>query len=62
VGRPKAKEPKQQYTVMLRPSFVKEIDKLAEKADMSRSELMGNLMGMGFDDAKILDKMGFKML
>ena len=43
---------------MLRPSFVKEIDKMAEKAELSRSQFMANLIEMGFDDAKILDKMG----
>ena len=58
MARPTVKEPKQQYTVMLKPSVVKEIDKLAEKADLSRSQLMGNLIEMGLDDAKILDKMG----
>ena len=59
MGRPKVKEPKQQFTVMLRPSVVKEIDKFAVKAELSRSQLMANLIDMGLDDAKILDKMGF---
>ena len=58
MGRPKVKEPKQQYTVMLRPSVVKEIDKFAVKAELSRSQLMANLIDMGLDDAKILDSMG----
>lgn len=58
MARPKVNEPKQQFTVMLKPSVVKEIDKYAEKAELSRSQLMANLIEMGLDDAKILDKMG----
>ena len=59
MARPKIKEPKQQFTVMLKPSIVKEIDRLAEKADLSRSQFMANLIEMGLDDAKMLDKLGF---
>lgn len=59
MARPKVNEPKQQFTIMLKPSVIKEIDKLAEKIDLSRSQFMANLIEMGLDDAKILDKMGF---
>ena len=59
MARPKVNEPKQQFTVMLKPSVVKEIDKYAEKAELSRSHLMANLIEMGLDDARVLDKMGF---
>jgi len=58
MARPKVNEPKQQFTVMLKPSVVKEIDKYAVKAELSRSQLMANLIEMGLDDARVLDKMG----
>jgi aryl carrier-like protein len=58
MARPKVNEAKQPYTVMLKPSIVAEIEKLADRADLSRSQLMANLIDMGLDDARILDKMG----
>jgi len=33
MGRPKLKEPKKQYTAMLKPSVIKEIDQIADKAE-----------------------------
>jgi metal-responsive CopG/Arc/MetJ family transcriptional regulator len=56
--RPKVKEPKQQYTLMLKPSVVEEIDKLAGKLELSRSQLMSNLIESGLEDAKLLEKIG----
>lgn len=56
MARPKISEPKKQYTVMLKPSVVKEIDRIAQKVDISRSQLMANLIEMGLDDTKILEK------
>ena len=62
-GRPKAKEAKQQYTVMVKPSVIKEIDQLAKKLDLTRSQLMANLIESGMDDAKIFDDLGlFKLI
>jgi len=58
MARPKVNEAKQQFTVMLKPSLIVEIDKYAEKAELSRSHLMANLIEMGLEDVKILDKMG----
>ena len=58
MARPKSKEPKQQYTVMLKPSIVKDIDRIADKLEISRSQLMANLIDSGLDDARILDKLG----
>ena len=58
MARPKVKEPKQQYTVMLKPSTVKQIDALAQKIELSRSQFMSNLIEMGLDDAKMLDRFG----
>ena len=63
MGRPKLKESKKQYTIMLKPSVVSEIDKLAKKLDMTRSQLMGNLVESGLDDAKMIDNLGlFKIV
>ena len=56
--RPKAQELKKQFTVMLKPSAVQEIDRLAKKLELSRSNLMGNLIEMGLEDAKVLDRSG----
>ena len=56
--RPKVEEPKKQYTLMIKPSMVQEIDRLAKKVQLSRSQLMVNLLGMGLEDAKVLEKSG----
>jgi hypothetical protein len=58
MARPKLQDPKKQYTVMLKPSTVQEIDRLARKLDLSRSQLMSNLIQMGLDDARALEKSG----
>ena len=51
MGRPKIDEPKQQYTVMLKPSTVTEIDRLsAIRGRFSRSEMMSNLIDLGIED------------
>jgi hypothetical protein len=56
--RPKEKEPKHQFSVMLKPSKVEEIDKYAEKYNLTRSQLMANLMEIGLDEMRTLDKIG----
>lgn len=56
--RPKAKEPKKQFTVMLKPSVVERVDKFADKLELSRSQMMSNLIGMALEDADIFDKSG----
>jgi len=56
--RLKVKEPKHQFSVMLKPSFVAEIDKYAEKYDLTRSQLMANLMEVGLDELRALDRLG----
>jgi metal-responsive CopG/Arc/MetJ family transcriptional regulator len=59
MGRPKVEEPKQQYTVMLRPSVVKEIDRIAAiRGRFSRSEMIANLIELGLDDLQSLDRLG----
>lgn len=60
--RPMVKEAKQQYTVMLKPSVVKELDRMAEKAGLTRSQFMGNLIELGMDQARVMELTGvFKM-
>jgi hypothetical protein len=56
--RPKEKEPKHQFSVMLKPSKVEEIDKFADKYNLTRSQLMANLMEIGLDEMRTLDKIG----
>lgn len=59
MGRPKVEEPKQQYTVMLRPSIVKEIDRIAAiRGRFSRSEMIANLIELGLEDIQSLDRLG----
>ncbi len=49
---------KEQYTVQLEPEFVAQIDKLADKLGLSRSQLMRNFLHTAYDDAIVLDKLG----
>lgn len=59
MGRPKIEEPKQQYTVMLRPSVVAEIDRIrAIRGRKTRSEMMGGLIEMGIETLQDLDRLG----
>jgi len=52
------KKKKEAYTIQLDPDFVDEIDKLAKKLGLSRSQFMGRLLQSGYDDAYWLDKLG----
>jgi len=58
MGRPPVKEAKQQYTIMLKPSIVEEIDKYADKYNLTRSQLMANLVESGLEDMRMLNKAG----
>jgi len=59
MGRPKVEEPKQQYTVMLRPSVVKEIDRIAAiRGRRTRSEMISNLIDLGLEDLQALERLG----
>jgi metal-responsive CopG/Arc/MetJ family transcriptional regulator len=63
MGRPEVKEAKQQYTVMLKPSVVKQIDMMAEKYGSTRSRLLSNMVENNLDEMKIMEKAGlFKMV
>jgi hypothetical protein len=52
------KKRKEAYTVQLDPEFVEKIDKLADKLELSRSQFLGNLIQIGYDDIVILDNLG----
>ena len=59
MGRPKVEEPRQQYTVMLKPSVVAEIDRIrAIRGRRTRSEMMSNLIDIGLEDLQSLDRLG----
>jgi metal-responsive CopG/Arc/MetJ family transcriptional regulator len=59
MGRPKVEEPRQPYTVMLKPSVVAEIDRIrAIRGRRTRSEMMSNLIDQGLEDMQTLEKMG----
>lgn len=58
MGRPPVKEPKQQYTIMLKPSVVKEIDRIAERVNLTRSQLMGNFIDFALDETKGMERVG----
>ena len=59
MGRPKVEEPRQQYTVMLKPSTVAEIDEIrAIRGRKSRSEMMSGLIEMGIENMQIIEKLG----
>lgn len=56
--RPRVKEAKHQFTAMLKPSVVEEIDKYAEKIGLSRSQMISNILDIGLDEIRAMDKWG----
>jgi hypothetical protein len=58
MGRPPVKEAKQQYTIMLKPSVVKEIDRIAERIGLTRSQLMGNYIEFGMEETQGMERFG----
>jgi predicted DNA-binding protein len=58
MGRPPVKEAKQQYTIMLKPSVVKEIDRIAERIGLTRSQLMGNFIEFGMEETQGMERFG----
>lgn len=62
MARRPVKEARQQYSVMLKPSTVKELDRMSEKYGLTRSQFMGNLIETALDEAKVFENIGlFKM-
>lgn len=58
MGRPPLDSPKKQYTVMLEPKMVDEIDRIAEKVGISRSQLMKNMIEVGLESVKVYEALG----
>lgn len=60
------KKATEQYTVQLDPQFVKKIDDMAAKLDLSRNQMMRNFLENSYEEAKVLDSIGllplFKMV
>jgi predicted DNA-binding protein len=50
--------PKKQYNVQLEDEVIERIDKLAEKFELNRSQILRNFILMGLEDAEILNKTG----
>ena len=53
-----AKKAKMQVTIQLDADFVEKVDRMAERLNLSRSQMMRNLAVNGYDDAVILEKTG----
>jgi metal-responsive CopG/Arc/MetJ family transcriptional regulator len=49
---------KKQYNVQLEDDVVARIDRLAEKLDLNRSQIMRNMLLIGLDEAEVIDKAG----
>ena len=62
MARPRKKEKKIQYTIMLEPSTIDEIKGLADRADVPAGTFARNLLLIGLDDARIFDKAGITRL
>ncbi len=59
MGRPKVLECKKQYTVMLKPSIVRDIDYICEDFNIkSRSDMMGRLIENGLEVLDSLERLG----
>ena len=50
--------PRKQYNVQLEDDVIERIDKLSEKLDLNRSQILRNFILMGLEDAEILNKTG----
>jgi hypothetical protein len=58
VARKEKEEKKTQVTLNIKNDTLKEIDELAKKLNLSRSQMVVNLLENGLDDTKILDSFG----
>jgi len=50
--------PRKQYNVQFEDEVIERIDKLAEKFELNRSQILRNFILMGLEDAEILNKTG----
>lgn len=58
MARKDKEEKKTQITLNIKDNTLEEVDALAKKLNLSRSQLIVNLMESGLDDAKLLDGFG----
>jgi len=59
VKKEKSKKVKETYTLTIKPEIIEEVDRVAKKVDVSRSQMVENLLGMALDDTNLLEKAGF---
>lgn len=50
---------KKNLTIWLEPEWVARVDKLAAKADISRTRLLENVVKMNVEELEAMDKVGF---
>lgn len=55
---PTEKGDMQAVTIWIKKDLVDRIDKLAEKADITRSKLITNLVDVGVEEVEVLDTLG----
>ena len=58
MGRPPIDNPKKKITIMIKPENLKEINRIANKGGLSRSQLIDNLLEVGLDGVKIYESLG----
>ncbi|HEY0090389.1 MAG TPA: hypothetical protein VGB37_16185, partial [Candidatus Lokiarchaeia archaeon] len=58
MARRQKDEKKTQVTINIKDNTLKEVDDLAKKLNLSRSQIVVNLLESGLDDARILDELG----
>jgi len=62
MARPTKNEKKIQYTIMLEPSIIEEMKQIAERAGTPVGTFARNILLLGLDDARLLDKVGITRL
>jgi predicted DNA-binding protein len=50
---------KKNVTMWLEPEWVERIDRLAEKAELSRARILENIVKMNIEELELVDKVGF---
>lgn len=58
MGRPKKKETKEPYTIMLEPSIIEELKDMAATAEVPPGTFARNLFLLGMEDARSFHKLG----
>ncbi|MDD5474893.1 MAG: hypothetical protein PHU03_00085 [Syntrophales bacterium] len=55
---PKEKGDMQAVTIWINKDLVAQIDTLAEKGDLTRSKLIGNIIEVGVEELQVMNKLG----